>query len=67
VLFVSALALPHAAATTSNPACGMTALAGATMLLDQFSVPEQTLTSHHAKCRRRFRSGSPRDQPGADW
>jgi hypothetical protein len=28
-----------------NPACGITALAGATMLLDQFSVPEQTLTS----------------------
>ena len=28
-----------------NPACGITALAGATMLLDQFSVPEQTLSS----------------------
>lgn len=29
----------------ANPACGITALAGATMLLDQFSVPEQTLSS----------------------
>jgi hypothetical protein len=29
----------------ANPACGITALAGATMLLDQFSVPEQTLTT----------------------
>jgi hypothetical protein len=28
-----------------NAACGITALAGSTMLLDQFSVPEQTLTS----------------------
>ena len=28
-----------------NPACGITALAGATMLLDQFRVPEQTLSS----------------------
>src|SRR5262245_3537290 len=30
---------------TGNSACGITALAGATMLLDQFSVPEQTLSS----------------------
>jgi hypothetical protein len=29
---------------TSNPACGITALAGATMLLDQFGQPEQTLS-----------------------
>ena len=29
----------------SNPACGITALAGATVLLDQFSVPQQTLSS----------------------
>lgn len=31
--------------STGNPACGITALAGATMLLDQFSVPEQTLSN----------------------
>ena len=30
---------------TRNPACGITALAGATMLLDQFRVPEQTMSS----------------------
>jgi hypothetical protein len=35
----------------SNPACGITALAGATMLLDQFGQPEQTL------------SVTPRDMP----
>lgn len=29
----------------ANPACGITALAGATMLLDQFGVPEQALSS----------------------
>lgn len=28
-----------------NPACGITALAGATMLLDQFTVPGQSLLS----------------------
>jgi hypothetical protein len=28
-----------------NPACGITALAGATMLLDQFGQPEQTLST----------------------
>ena len=28
-----------------NPACGITALAGATVLLDQFNTPRQTLSS----------------------
>ena len=39
------LAVVSCGGRTGNPACGITALAGATMLLDQFSVPEQTLTS----------------------
>lgn len=29
--------------SAGNPACGITALAGATMLLDQFTIPRQTL------------------------
>jgi len=43
----SALALAAVAGCTrsgTDPMCGMTALAGATMLLDQFSVPRQTLS-----------------------
>jgi len=45
VLFVSALAFTACGGRSANPACGITALAGATMLLDQFRVPEQTLSS----------------------
>ena len=45
LLFVSALAITACGGHRNNPACGMTALAGATMLLDQFGVPKQTLTS----------------------
>ncbi|HKP29810.1 MAG TPA: hypothetical protein VJU15_10425 [Gemmatimonadales bacterium] len=44
LIFV-AIGLSACGKSSANPACGITALAGATMLLDQFSVPEQTLTS----------------------
>lgn len=43
----TALALVAAlgcAPSNGDPMCGMTALAGATMLLDQFNVPRQTLS-----------------------
>jgi hypothetical protein len=42
---VVALASASCGGSTGNPACGITALAGATMLLDQFRVPEQTLST----------------------
>lgn len=41
----SAIAFSGCGGHSANPACGITALAGATMLLDQFGVPQQTLTS----------------------
>jgi hypothetical protein len=40
-----AIAFSSCGGHAANPACGITALAGATMLLDQFGVPQQTLTS----------------------
>jgi len=42
---LSAIACSACGRPSANPACGITALAGATMLLDQFGVPDQTLTS----------------------
>lgn len=45
LVLASALAFSACGGGSGNPACGITALAGATMLLDQFGVPQQALTS----------------------
>lgn len=49
ISLVVALASASCGGGSGNPACGITALAGATMLLDQFRVPEQTLSSPPSK------------------
>lgn len=45
LVLASAIAFSACGGESGNPACGITALAGATMLLDQFGVAEQALTS----------------------
>lgn len=45
LVLASALAFSACGGGSGNPACGITALAGATMLLDQFGAPNQALTS----------------------
>jgi len=45
LVFASAIAFSACGGRSPNPACGITALAGATMLLDQFGVADQALSS----------------------